>query len=229
LLNQTLFVLFSSNNQDWIFFVIKKWWFFNCLTSNFFRVRPVSRHKGWNSLYKHFSLISVYTHKSKSFTVFYASQWISVKVKLHQMSVFCWQSACKCIKCKQHKRFCSLFIYNDVTACRRSLCKSCASSWLFSSAHGADGTPPGARLFSERLGTTACLSFINMIKLKTFRRYEGCNISLYVHKINMRLAETVCDTPPLTHLLAWIISSHTVKFKKYEIASGNIILHFFLD
>jgi len=57
-------------------------------------------------------------------------------VKLHQMSVFCWQSARKCIKCKQHKRFCSLFICNDVAACRQSLHKSCARSWLFSSAHG---------------------------------------------------------------------------------------------
>ncbi len=44
-------------------------------------------------------------------------------------------------------------------------------SSLFSSAHGA---PPGARLFSERI-VKLYLSFINMIKLKTFWRYEGCS------------------------------------------------------
>ncbi len=52
------------------------------------------------------------------------------------------------------------------------LALKCSS--LFSSAHGA---PPGARLFSERI-VNLYLSFINMIKLKTFWRYEGCNITL---------------------------------------------------
>ncbi len=66
-------------------------------------------------------------------------------------------------------------------------------SWLFSSAHGA---PPGALLFSERI-VKLYLSFINMIKLKTFWRYEGCSTTLYVLKINMRLGETVCVMPPL--------------------------------
>jgi len=58
------------------------------------------------------------------------------------------------------------------------------------------GKPPEARLFSERLGT-AYLSFVNMIKLKTFRRYEGCNTTLQVLKINMRLVETVYVIYPL--------------------------------
>ncbi len=38
-------------------------------------------------------------------------------------------------------------------------------------------TPPGARLFSERI-VNLYLSFINMIKLKTFWRYEGCSTTL---------------------------------------------------
>ncbi len=45
---------------------------------------------------------------------------------------------------------------------------------LFSSAHG---TPPGARLFSERT-VKLYLSFINMIKLKILWKYEGCNTTL---------------------------------------------------
>ncbi len=48
-------------------------------------------------------------------------------------------------------------------------------SSLFRSAHGAP--PPRARLFSERI-IKLHLSFINMIKLKTFWRYEGCSITL---------------------------------------------------
>ncbi len=50
----------------------------------------------------------------------------------------------------------------------------CKCSSLFSSAHGA---PPGARLFTERI-VKLYLSFINMIKLKTFWRYEGCSTTL---------------------------------------------------
>jgi len=45
------------------------------------------------------------------------------------------------------------------------------------------GTPPGSRLFSERLGL-AHLSFINMTKLKTFRRYEGCIVTLDVQNFH---------------------------------------------
>ncbi len=74
--------------------------------------------------------------------------------------------------------------------CSRSALKF---SSLFSSAHG---TPPGARLFSERI-VKLYLSFINMIKLKTFWRYEGCSTTVYVLKINVRLGETVCVMPPL--------------------------------
>ncbi len=37
--------------------------------------------------------------------------------------------------------------------------------------------PPGARLFSERI-VNLYLSFRNMIKLKTFWRYEGCSTTL---------------------------------------------------
>ncbi len=55
--------------------------------------------------------------------------------------------------------------------CWRSALK-CSS--LFSSAHSA---PPGALLFSERI-VNLNLSFINMIKLKTFWRYDGCNTTL---------------------------------------------------
>ncbi len=68
--------------------------------------------------------------------------------------------------------------------------RKCSS--LFSSAHGA---PPGARRFSERI-VKLYLSFINMIKLKTFWRYKGCS-TLLVLKINMRLGETVCVISPL--------------------------------
>ncbi len=42
------------------------------------------------------------------------------------------------------------------------------------------------------------ISFINMIKLKTFWRYEGWNTTLYVLKINMWLGETVCVMSPLS-------------------------------
>ncbi len=48
-------------------------------------------------------------------------------------------------------------------------------SSVFSSAH--DAPPPGARLFSEGI-VKLYLSFINMIKLKTFWRYEGCTTTL---------------------------------------------------
>ncbi len=73
--------------------------------------------------------------------------------------------------------------------CSRSALKF---SSLFSSAHG---TPPGARLFSERI-VKLYLSFINMIKLKTFWRYEGCSTTVYVLKINVRLGENcVCYAP----------------------------------
>ncbi len=65
-------------------------------------------------------------------------------------------------------------------------------SSLFSSVHGAP--PPGARLFLERI-VKLHLSFINMIKLNTFWRHEGCSTTLYVLKINMRLGETVCYVP----------------------------------
>ncbi len=55
--------------------------------------------------------------------------------------------------------------------CWRSALK-CSS--LISSAHGV---PPGARLFSEKI-VKLYFSFINIIKLKTFCRYEGCNTIL---------------------------------------------------
>ncbi len=80
-------------------------------------------------------------------------------------------------------------------------------SSLFSSAHGAP--PPGARLFPERI-VKLYLSFINMIKLKTFWRYEGCSTTLKVLKINMRLGETVCVMPPLS-----IIWFHLITVLKY--------------
>ncbi len=47
-------------------------------------------------------------------------------------------------------------------------------SSLFSSAHDM---PPGARLFPERI-VKLYLSFIYMIKRKTFWRYEGCTATL---------------------------------------------------
>ncbi len=54
---------------------------------------------------------------------------------------------------KRHQMYCVLLL----------IALKCSS--LFSSAHGAP--PPGARLFSERI-VKLYLSFINMIKLKTF-------------------------------------------------------------
>ncbi len=59
----------------------------------------------------------------------------------------------------------------------RSKWSSLFSSALFSSARSALAPPPGARLFSERI-VKLYLSFINMIKLKTFWRYEGCSTTL---------------------------------------------------
>ncbi len=45
--------------------------------------------------------------------------------------------------------------------------------------------PPGAQLFLERI-VKLYFSFINLIKLKTFWRYEGCSTTLWVLKINIR-------------------------------------------
>ncbi len=58
----------------------------------------------------------------------------------------------------------------------------------------AHSTPPWAWLFLE-ISVKLYLSFINLIKLKSFRRYEGCNTMYF--KINMSLAETVCVMSPL--------------------------------
>ncbi len=52
--------------------------------------------------------------------------------------------------------------------------------------------------FFRRESQKLYLSFIDMIKLKTFWRYEGCSTTLQVLKINMRLGETVCVMPTLS-------------------------------
>ncbi len=61
------------------------------------------------------------------------------------------------------------------TVCKTTVCFAgevfkCSS--IYSSAHG---TPP--QLFLERI-VKLYISFINMIKLKTFWRYEGCSTTL---------------------------------------------------
>ncbi len=44
------------------------------------------------------------------------------------------------------------------------------------------------------------LSFINMVKLNTLWRYEGCSITLEVIKIKMRWSQTVCVMSPLLYI-----------------------------
>ncbi len=48
---------------------------------------------------------------------------------------------------------------------------------------------------SSAVFTKLYLSFINLIKLKTLWRYEECNTTLYVLKINTRLSKTLCYVP----------------------------------
>ncbi len=77
----------------------------------------------------------------------------------------------------------SCFVGNRHTSARDSLARQ----------HRAHGTPSGALLISERI-IKLYLSYINMIKLKTLWRYEGCDTSLKENNI-MRLSKTVCYVP----------------------------------